>query len=89
MRAQLAELRCEKADLRGVRLVAVEFLALLQHHSDFVLRLLPEAGQLATVLHMMLKDEFRLLDPLVQLADILPHGIAGVGRFLAKHSHLI
>ena len=45
--------------------------------------------KLPPVLNVVFENEFRLLDPLIQLADIFPHSVAGVGRFLAKHSHLI
>ena len=68
--AQLFELLCEEADLLGTGFVAVELLALLYQHSDFIFCFLPKGGKLAPVLDFVLEDEFRLLDPLIQPADI-------------------
>ena len=85
----LFQLLCEDADLRGTRLVTVELLALLYQYSDFILRFLPERGKLTPVLDFVLEDEFCLLNPLIQLADILPHGIAGVPGFLPQRPHFI
>ena len=60
---QLFELLCEEADLLGTGFVAVELLALLYQHSDFIFCFLPKGGKLAPVLDFVLEDEFRLLDP--------------------------
>lgn len=76
--AQLFELLCEEADLLGTGFVAVELLALLYQHSDFIFRFLPDGTKLPPVLYVVFENEFRLLDPLVQPADILPHSIAWV-----------
>lgn len=87
--AQLFELLCEEADLLGTGFVAVELLALLYQHSDFIFCFLPKGGKLAPVLDFVLEDEFRLLDPLIQPADILPHSIAWVPGLLGQRPHLI
>ena len=87
--AQLFELLCEEADLLGTGFVAVELLALLYQHSDFIFRFLTDSMKLPPVLDFVLEDEFRLLDPLIQPADILPHSIAWVPGLLGQRPHLI
>ena len=87
--AQLFELLCEDADLRRARFIAIELLALLYEDSDFIFRFLPEGGKLAPVLYVFFEDEFRLLDPLIQPADILPHSIAWVTGLLGQRPHLV
>ncbi len=80
---------CEDADLRRARFIAIELLALLYEDSDFILRFLPDGGKLAPVLDVVFEDEFRLFDPLVQLADILPHSIAWVPGLFRQRPHLV
>ena len=87
--AQLFELFCEEADLLGTGFIAVELLALLYQHSDFIFRFLTDSIQLAPVLDFVLEDEFRLLDPLVQPADILPHSVAYIPGLLGQRPHLV
>ena len=87
--AKLPEFFREGSNLRRARFIAVEFLALLYEHSDFILRFLPNGGKLAPVLYVVFEDEFRLLDPFVQPADILPHSMAGVPGLFRQRPHLI
>ena len=87
--AKLPEFFREGSNLRRARFIAVEFLALLYEDSDFILRFLPNGGKLAPVLYVVFEDEFRLLDPFVQPADILPHSMAGVPGLFRQRPHLI
>ena len=86
---QLFELLWEDADLRRARFIAIELLALLYEDSDFIFRFLPEGGKLAPILYVVFEDEFRLLDPLIQPADILPYSIAWVPGLLGQRPYLI
>ena len=85
----LFELFCEDADLRGIWLITVELLALLDPHSDFILGFLPDGMKLPSVLNFVLEDEFRLIDPLIQPADILPHSVAYIPGLLGQRPHLV
>ena len=85
----LFQLLCEDADLRGTRLVTVELLALLDQHSDFILRFLPNGMKLAPVLNVVFEDEFRLFDPLIQLADIFPYSIAWIPGLFGQRTYFI
>ena len=87
--AKLFELLCEYSNLRRARFIAIELLALLYEDSDFILRFLPNGGKLPPVLDFVLEDEFRLLDPFVQPADILPHSIAGIPGLFRQRPHLV
>ena len=87
--AKLFQPLCEDADLRRARFIAIELLALLYEDSDFILRFLPNGGKLAPVLYVVFKDEFCLLDPFVQLADILPHSIAWIPGLFRQRPHLV
>jgi hypothetical protein len=83
------QLLCEDADLRGTRLVTVELLALLDQHSDFILRFLPDGTKLPSVLNVVFENEFRLFDPLIQFADIFPHSIAWIPGLLGQRPYFI
>ena len=86
---QLFQLFCENTDLRRARFIAIELLALLYEDSDFILRFLLNSGKLAPVLDFVLEDEFCLLDPFVQLADVLPHSIAWIPGLFRQRPHLV
>ena len=87
--AKLFQLLCEDADLRRARFIAIELLALLYEHSDFIFRFLTDSMKLSPVLNFVLEDEFRLLDPLIQPADILPHSVAYIPGLLGQRPHLV
>ena len=87
--AKLFELLCEDADLRRARFIAIELLALLYEDSDFILCFLPNGGKLPPVLYVVFEDEFCLLNPFVQLADILPHSIAWITGLFRQRPHLV
>ena len=86
---QLFQLRCAYTDLRGFWFIAVELLALLYQHSDFIFCFLPKGGKLAPVLDFVLEDEFRLLDSSIQLADILTHSVTYVPWLFRQCAHLV
>lgn len=86
---QLFELLCEDADLWRARFIAIELLALLYEDSDFIFRFLPEGGKLPPVLNMVFENEFNLFNPLIQLADILPHSKTWVPGLFRQRSYFI
>lgn len=86
---QLFQLLCQSFDLRGLRFTAVELLTLFYEDSDFILGFLPNSCKLTSVLYFIFENELRLLDPLIQPADILPHSVAGVSVFFRKYAHLV
>ncbi len=83
------QLLCQSFDLRGLRFTAVELLTLFYEDNDFILGFLPNGCKADLVLYFIFENELRLLDPLIQPADILPHSVAGVSFFSEVRSSCI